>query len=222
MLNNTPPLRTPLLPPVTRFTVETHRTAPLLPNKAIHRLVHLSLLHTLPHHHHHHHHHPCPTTAPPPADKPDDDAVISHQLAEFFHAAPGGSEYERYLHHLSTQSQVLSLALQLRADVTQGHYANITHLLALLYQSLFGGGGVNPRLLSLQARIAARFEEVKGAMKRVENGGESSLIVDEGLEGWLQALTTDIVQETLCYVRPPTDTPPPDLIPTVLARALRE
>ncbi|KAJ3162184.1 hypothetical protein HDU88_007105 [Geranomyces variabilis] len=176
MLNNTPPLRTCLSPPSTAFTVATHLTSPLRPHKAIRRLVKLSILHTL-----------APTDpqhSQQPDDESDDDDALSKPLAEFFQAAPGGSAYERYLTHLSTHSRVLSLALQLRADVTHTHYPNTAHLLALLYESLF----CVPRLLAFQARIAARFEELKLAIKEIENSYSDAdagvVMIDEGLKEW--------------------------------------
>ncbi|KAJ3151984.1 hypothetical protein HDU89_001629 [Geranomyces variabilis] len=206
MLNNTPPLRTCLSPPSTVFTVETHLTGPLRPHKAVRRLVNLSIMHTL-----------APTDpqhSQQPDDENDDDA-LSKPLAEFFQAAPGGSAYERYLTHLSTNSRVLSLALQLRADITHTHYPNTAHLLALLYESLF----CVPRLLAFQARIVARFEEIKLAIKeKIENADvDASVVIDGGLNEWLHTLTTDIVNETLYSTPTPTD-----LIPEILAQALRQ
>ncbi|KAJ3136439.1 hypothetical protein HDU90_003148 [Geranomyces variabilis] len=215
MLNNTPPLRTCLSPPSTAFTVETHLTAPLRPHKAIRRLANLSILHTLAP--------PTPQHAQQPDNESDDDA-LSKPLAEFFQSAPGGSAYERYLTHLSTHSRILSLALQLRADVTHTHYPNTAHLLALLYESLF----CVPRLLGFQARIAARFEEIKAAIKaKIENADTDVgvAVIDGGLNEWLFALTTDIVQETLYYRVQDSfssTTTPTDLIPEILARALRQ
>ncbi|KAJ3109729.1 Protein ccc1 [Phlyctochytrium bullatum] len=96
-----------------------------------------------------------------------------------------------YFKRVSHLNQLSSMALQLRNDIHLTNHKYMAHQLALLYQAINLVGGA---FTKYHARIQAEFESVK-SLTSDPNVEEPQLT--DAQKQWLNALTTDILNELL-------------------------
>ncbi|TPX58562.1 hypothetical protein SpCBS45565_g07962 [Spizellomyces sp. 'palustris'] len=97
-----------------------------------------------------------------------------------------GGGYQAHLKTLSTLSQLLTTALQLRADINLQAHKYTAHQLALLYQATTP----LPALHAFQPHIQKHFESVKSV---TSSGGS----LNEEQKTWLYDMTTNMIQQVL-------------------------
>eukprot|EP00047_Mylnosiga_fluctuans_P011215 m.20078 g.20078 ORF g.20078 m.20078 type:complete len:249 (+) comp3500_c0_seq2:32-778(+) len=99
------------------------------------------------------------------------------------------TSYENYLLHMNFLNQIMSLGLQLRANIkSPSAHKYIAHQLALLYQSI---AAQSPTLDSFKLEIERRFASVKASVRGAD--GIARLPRDQA--DWLFAMTTRLLQE---------------------------
>ncbi|KAL7747225.1 sporulation-induced protein [Sorochytrium milnesiophthora] len=100
------------------------------------------------------------------------------------------TDVKAYLHSMTVLNQVVTLALQLRHDMTLTNHKYIAHQIALLYQSL---NSTRSELKSFKSKIETQFDAIKAACSAQVPDPQ----LGEEQQKWLTDLTTEVLTQAL-------------------------